>query len=80
LPKLSLLRTIHISKDPGVFEMFAEGAASIVGLGFAAVGVVAATWLGAPWADGLASIAIGMLQKSWWLSHSVSGRLARAPA
>ena len=60
-PKLSLLRTIHISKDPGVFEVFAEGGASIVGLAFAAAGVVAAAWLHAPWADGLASIAIGLL-------------------
>jgi cation diffusion facilitator family transporter len=61
LPKLSLLRTIHISKDPGVFEVFAEGGASIIGLAFAAVGVAAAAWLGAPLADGLASIAIGLL-------------------
>jgi cation diffusion facilitator family transporter len=61
LPKLSLLRTIHISKDPGVFEVFAEGGASIIGLAFAAAGVVAAAWLHAPWADGLASIAIGLL-------------------
>jgi len=61
LPKLSLLRTIHISKDPGVFEVYAEGGASIIGLAFAAAGVGAAAWLHAPWADGLASIAIGLL-------------------
>jgi cation diffusion facilitator family transporter len=61
LPRLSLLRTIHISKDPGVFEVFAEGAASIIGLIVAAAGVAAAAWLGASWADGLASIAIGLL-------------------
>jgi cation diffusion facilitator family transporter len=60
-PRLSLLRTIHISKDPGVFEVFAEGAASILGLALAAVGVAAAAWLAAPWADGSASIAIGLL-------------------
>jgi cation diffusion facilitator family transporter len=60
-PKPSLLRAIHVSKDPGVFEVFAEGAASIVGLAVAAAGVVAAAWLGAPWADGLASIGIGLL-------------------
>ena len=60
-PRLSLLRAIHISKDPGVFEVFAEGAASIIGVAFAAAGVVAAAWFGAPWADGLASIAIGLL-------------------
>jgi len=61
LPKLSILQTIHISKDPAVFEVFAEGGASIIGLVFAAAGVVAAAWLHVRWADGLASIAIGLL-------------------
>jgi divalent metal cation (Fe/Co/Zn/Cd) transporter len=44
-----------------VFEVFAEGGASLVGLGFATIGVVGAAWFNAPWADGLASIAIGLL-------------------
>ena len=61
LPKLSLLQTIHISKDPAVYEVFAEGGASIIGLIFAAAGIVAAAWLHVRWADGLASIAIGFL-------------------
>jgi cation diffusion facilitator family transporter len=61
LPKLSLVRTIHISKDPGVFEVYAEGGASIVGLALAAAGVVATAWLHTPWADGAASIAIGLV-------------------
>jgi cation diffusion facilitator family transporter len=60
-PRLTLVRAIHISKDPGVFEVFAEGAAAVVGLAFAAAGVVGTAWLGAPWADGAASIAIGLL-------------------
>jgi cation diffusion facilitator family transporter len=60
-PRLSIVRAIHISKDPGVFEVVAEGAAAIIGLALAAAGVAAAAWLGAPWADGAASIAIGLL-------------------
>jgi cation diffusion facilitator family transporter len=61
MPRISLLRAIHISKDPGVFEVFAEGGASIVGLAIAAAGTVGAAWLGWRWADGAASIAIGVL-------------------
>jgi cation diffusion facilitator family transporter len=60
-PKMSLLRTIHISKDPGVYEVYLEGGASIVGLAFAAAGISGSAWLGWPQADGIASIAIGVL-------------------
>jgi cation diffusion facilitator family transporter len=60
-PKLSLLRAIHISKDPGVYEVLAEDSAAMLGLAFAAAGVAGAAWLGWPQADGLASIAIGLL-------------------
>jgi cation diffusion facilitator family transporter len=60
-PKLSIIRAIHISKDPGVFEVYAEGAASVVGLGIAAAGIAGSAWLGWTWADGAASIAIGLL-------------------
>ncbi|MDB5460068.1 MAG: cation transporter [Caulobacteraceae bacterium] len=60
-PKLSLLRAIHISKDPSVFEVFAEGLAAVVGLAFAAAGLAGSAWLGWGPADGIASIAIGLL-------------------
>jgi cation diffusion facilitator family transporter len=60
-PKLSILRAIHISKDPAVFEVYAEGGASVIGLAIAAVGIAGSAWLGWPQADGLASIAIGLL-------------------
>ncbi|HXU99113.1 MAG TPA: cation diffusion facilitator family transporter [Caulobacteraceae bacterium] len=60
-PRLSLVRAIHISKDPGVFEVIAEGVAAIIGLVMAAAGVAASAWLGWTWADGAASIAIGLL-------------------
>ncbi len=60
-PKLTLWRAIRISKDPAVFEVFAEGAASIVGLALAAAGIAGSAWLGWPQADGLASVLIGLL-------------------
>jgi cation diffusion facilitator family transporter len=60
-PKLSIMQAIHISKDPGVFEVYAEGAASVIGLAIAAAGIAGAAWLGWAWADGAASIAIGLL-------------------
>jgi cation diffusion facilitator family transporter len=60
-PKLSIVQAIHISKDPGVFEVYAEGAASVIGLAIAAAGIAGAAWLGWAWADGAASIAIGLL-------------------
>jgi cation diffusion facilitator family transporter len=60
-PKLRLLRAIHISKDPGVFEVFAEGIAAIIGLALAAAGVIGSAWLGWRQADGVASVAIGLL-------------------
>jgi cation diffusion facilitator family transporter len=60
-PKMSIMQTIHISKDPGVFEVYAEGAASVVGLALAAAGIAGSAWLGWRWTDGAASIAIGLL-------------------
>jgi cation diffusion facilitator family transporter len=60
-PKFRFLRAIHISKDPGVFEVFAEGIAAVAGLGIAALGIAGSAWLGWPQADGAASIAIGVL-------------------
>ena len=61
LPTLNFLELMHYSKDPGIYEVLAEDSAAILGLLFALVGVVAAAWFGVPWADGAASIAIGLL-------------------
>ena len=63
-PRITLLRAIHISKDPAVFEVFAESAASTVGLLIAGAGVAGSAWLGWPLADGVASIGIGVLLAS----------------
>jgi len=61
LPKPSLAQFIHFSPDPGVFEVLAEDAASILGLVVAFLGVVGSAWFGWPWADGAAAVVIGLL-------------------
>jgi cation diffusion facilitator family transporter len=61
LPTLNVVELMHYSKDPGIYEVLAEDSAAILGLLFALVGVVAAAWFGVAWADGAASIAIGLL-------------------
>jgi cation diffusion facilitator family transporter len=61
VPKPSLAQLIHFSPDPGVFEVLAEDAASILGLLVAFFGVAGSAWLGWPWADGAAAVAIGLL-------------------
>jgi cation diffusion facilitator family transporter len=60
-PRFTLAQTIHFSPDPGVFEVLAEGIASILGLGLAFLGVVGAAWFGWRDADGFAAVAIGVL-------------------
>jgi cation diffusion facilitator family transporter len=54
-------RFIKLSKDPNLYESLLEDAAALVGIAFAAVGVLASTWLHVLWADGAASVAIGVL-------------------
>ncbi|RAK56886.1 cation diffusion facilitator family transporter [Phenylobacterium deserti] len=49
------------SKDPNVFATLLEDGAALVGLALAALGVIGSTFLGLAWADGAASIAIGLL-------------------
>jgi cation diffusion facilitator family transporter len=61
LPSLNFVELIHYSKDPGIYEVLAEDSAAILGLLFALLGVVGSAWLGVPQADGIASIAIGLL-------------------
>jgi cation diffusion facilitator family transporter len=60
-PRVTLAQAIHFSPDPGVFEVLAEGIASILGLGLAFLGVVGAAWFGWRDADGFAAVAIGVL-------------------
>src|ERR1700744_4543255 len=60
-PRVSLAQSIHFSPDPGVFEVLAEGIASLIGLGLAFLGVAGSAWFGWKGADGMAAFAIGVL-------------------
>jgi cation diffusion facilitator family transporter len=59
--KVGLWRFIDLSKDPNLYESLLEDMAALVGLCIAAAGVVASAYFGLLWADGAASIAIGLL-------------------
>lgn len=59
--KVSLFRYLRISKDPNIFATLLEDGAALTGLSFAALGVLGSSVLHLPWADGAASVAIGLL-------------------
>jgi divalent metal cation (Fe/Co/Zn/Cd) transporter len=52
---------IRISKDPSLVAVLLEDSAALIGIVLAAVGVVAAAFFHRAWADGAASVAIGLL-------------------
>jgi cation diffusion facilitator family transporter len=52
---------IRISKDPGLVAVLLEDSAALVGIALAAAGVIAASLFHVAWADGAASVAIGVL-------------------
>ncbi len=56
-----LWRFLQLSKDPSVFAVLLEDGAAVAGLAIAAVGVGLSAWAGWSWADGAASILIGLL-------------------
>ncbi|MBA3810188.1 MAG: cation diffusion facilitator family transporter [Caulobacteraceae bacterium] len=59
--RIRLWRFLHLSKDPSLFATLLEDAAALVGLAIAAVGVTGAAVFHWAWADGAASVAIGLL-------------------
>ena len=59
--RVSLLNFIKRSKDPNLFVTLLEDGAALIGLAVAAFGVAGSTVLGWPWADGAASVVIGLL-------------------
>jgi cation diffusion facilitator family transporter len=59
--RVTLVQFIHFSPDPGVFEVLAEGIASLLGLILAAAGVIATAIFGWQWGDGAAAVAIGVV-------------------
>lgn len=58
---VSLFRYLRMSKDPNIFATLLEDGAALTGLSFAALGVLGSAVLHLPWADGAASVAIGLL-------------------
>ena len=58
---VGMWRFIKLSKDPNLYESLLEDSAALIGVGLAATGVIASAYLGLLWADGVASIAIGIL-------------------
>ncbi|HET9160244.1 MAG TPA: cation diffusion facilitator family transporter [Caulobacteraceae bacterium] len=56
-----VLTFVKASKDPNLFATLLEDGAALTGLAFAALGVMGAGLFGWRWADGAASIAIGVL-------------------
>ena len=60
-PRIRLWRFLRLSKDPSLFATLLEDAAALVGLAIAAVGITAVVVFHLAWADGAASVAIGVL-------------------
>jgi len=56
-----ILQAIHESKDPSTFLVFLEDSAALTGLVIAALGIFLGRLLNTPYADGLASVLIGLL-------------------
>jgi cation diffusion facilitator family transporter len=59
--EIGLWGFLRISKDPSLYTTLLEDGAALTGLSLAALGVIGASWLHQPWADGAASVAIGLL-------------------
>lgn len=60
-PRATLLQFIHFSPNPAVYEVLAEGIASLFGLILATIGVIGSAFWGWTWGDGVAALAIGVL-------------------
>lgn len=58
---VGLWRFIAISKDPNLYESLLEDMTALIGIAIAATGIVASAYFGVLWADGAASVAIGVL-------------------
>lgn len=57
----SLIQAVRQSKDPTIFTVLFEDTAAMLGLVVAAIGVAVTAYLGFEWADGAASIVIGLI-------------------
>jgi cation diffusion facilitator family transporter len=59
--RIRLWDFIKGSKDPGLVSVLLEDSAALIGIALAAIGVIAASFFHLAWADGAASVAIGLL-------------------
>ena len=59
--RMGLWTFIRGSKDPGLVSVLLEDSAALIGIALAAGGVIAASFAHIAWADGAASVAIGLL-------------------
>jgi cation diffusion facilitator family transporter len=75
---VSMWRFIKLSKDPNLYESLLEDSAALIGIGLAATGVLGSVFFGALWADGAASIAIGVLLIgcSWIIAEATRSLMA----
>jgi len=58
---VGIWRFLVVSKDPNLFTNLLGSAAAFIGLGLAGFGVIGSGWLGWEWADGVASVGVGVL-------------------
>lgn len=59
--RMGALTALRASKDPALFTVLLEDTAALAGLTVAAIGIAIAHLTGNPWADGVASIIIGLI-------------------
>jgi cation diffusion facilitator family transporter len=69
---------IKASKDPALFSVLLEDSAALMGIGLASAGVIASGFFHITWADGAASVAVGLLLASvaWVLANETRSLIA----
>jgi divalent metal cation (Fe/Co/Zn/Cd) transporter len=69
---------IKASKDPTLFAVLLEDSAALIGIGLAATGVIASGFFHITWADGAASVVIGLLLigVAWVLANETRSLIA----
>jgi cation diffusion facilitator family transporter len=69
---------IKASKDPTLFAVLLEDSAALIGIGLAATGVIASGFFHITWADGAASVAVGLLLigVAWVLANETRSLIA----
>jgi len=69
---------IKASKDPALFAVLLEDSAALIGIGLASIGVIASGFFHINWADGAASVAVGLLLTSvaWVLANETRSLIA----